>query len=211
MCIADLARNAAAARGVWHQYAVAACERQVCGQRSAFVAAFFLDHLHQDDLAPFDDFLDFVGAPFAPAALRNFLERIDRTDRFDLVAAVLVVVRIIVRAVVIVVCGGLFRVVLVVIVVGGFEIFRRAVAVCIRRCLGNIIDIVVVVVTVGGFLLDEGLPVRKRDLIVVGVDFVERQKAVTVTAIVDEGRLKGRFYTRHLGKIDVASELFSFG
>jgi hypothetical protein len=56
----DLARNAAATRGVRHQHRIAAGERQVGGQRRALVAALFLDDLHQQDLAALDDFLDLV-------------------------------------------------------------------------------------------------------------------------------------------------------
>ena len=58
--VGDLARNAAAARRVGHQHAIAAGQRQIGGERRALVAAFFLDHLHQDDLAALDDFLNFV-------------------------------------------------------------------------------------------------------------------------------------------------------
>src|SRR5690606_33744488 len=56
----DLAGNAAAARGIGHQHAVAACQRQIGGQRRALVAALFLDDLHQHDLPALDDFLDLV-------------------------------------------------------------------------------------------------------------------------------------------------------
>src|SRR5690606_18712386 len=56
----DLAGNATAARGIGHQHAVAACQRQIGGQRRALVAALFLDDLHQHDLPALDDFLDLV-------------------------------------------------------------------------------------------------------------------------------------------------------
>ncbi len=60
--VGDLAADAAAARGVGHQHAVPARQRQVCGQGSALVAAFFFDHLHQHDLADFHHFLDFIAS-----------------------------------------------------------------------------------------------------------------------------------------------------
>ena len=70
--VGDLAGNAAAARGVGHQHAIAAGQRQIGGERRALVAAFFLDHLHQDDLAALDDFLNLVvllAHPFLRRAL----------------------------------------------------------------------------------------------------------------------------------------------
>src|SRR6185437_3395989 len=68
--VGDLAGDAAAARRVGHQHAIAAGERQIGGERRALVAALFLDHLHQDDLAPLDHFLDLVVAPAHPALRR---------------------------------------------------------------------------------------------------------------------------------------------
>ena len=69
--VGDLAGNPATARGVGHQNAITSGERQIGGQRRAFVAALFLDDLHQHDLADLDDFLDLVaaGARFAWAHL----------------------------------------------------------------------------------------------------------------------------------------------
>src|SRR3546814_20368962 len=58
----DLAADAAAARRVRHQHAIAAGQRQIGGQRRALVAALFLDDLHQHDLPALDDFLDLVAA-----------------------------------------------------------------------------------------------------------------------------------------------------
>ena len=56
----NLAADAAAARGIRHQDAVAAGQGQVCRQCGALAAALFLDHLNQKDLAPFYDLLDLV-------------------------------------------------------------------------------------------------------------------------------------------------------
>jgi hypothetical protein len=54
---------------------------------------------------------------------------------------------------------------------------------------------------------DQRLPVGDRDLIVIRMDFGERQKAVAVAAVVDEGGLQRRLYPRDLGEVDVAAQL----
>ena len=59
--------------------------------------------------------------------------------------------------------------------------------------------------------LDQGLTVGDRDLIIIGMDFAEGQKAVAVTAILDEGRLQRGFYPRDLGEVDVAAQLLALG
>ena len=68
--VGDLAGDAAAARGVGHQHAIAAGQRQIGGEGGALVAAFFLDDLHQDDLAALDHFLDLVVLLAHPALRR---------------------------------------------------------------------------------------------------------------------------------------------
>ena len=57
--------------------------------------------------------------------------------------------------------------------------------------------------------LDQRLTVGDRDLIVIRMDFAERQEAVAVAAIFDERRLQRRLYARDLGEIDIATELFA--
>jgi hypothetical protein len=57
--------------------------------------------------------------------------------------------------------------------------------------------------------LDQRLTIGDRDLIIVGMDFAEGEKAVAVAAIFDEGRLQRRFDARDLGKIDVAAKLLA--
>jgi hypothetical protein len=59
--------------------------------------------------------------------------------------------------------------------------------------------------------LDQRLTVGDRDLIVVRVDFAERQEAVAVAAIFDERRLQRRFYARDLGEINIAAQLLALG
>ena len=79
----DLAADAAAARGVGHQHRIAAGQRQIGGQRRALVAALFLDHLHQHDLAALDDFLDLVLARGSAARVRHFFQHVVAADGFD--------------------------------------------------------------------------------------------------------------------------------
>jgi len=57
------------------------------------------------------------------------------------------------------------------------------------------------------FVGDQRLPVGDRDLIVIRMDFRERQEAVAVAAVVDEGGLERGLYPRDLGEIDVAAQL----
>src|SRR3546814_18110251 len=61
--VGDLARNAPAMGGVGHQHAIAAREREIGGQRRAFVAALFLHDLDEQHLATADDVLNLVPAP----------------------------------------------------------------------------------------------------------------------------------------------------
>ena len=60
-------------------------------------------------------------------------------------------------------------------------------------------------------LRDQRLPVGDRDLVVVGMDFAEGQKAVAIAAVVDEGGLQRRLDPRHLRQVDVAAKLFTGG
>ena len=57
------------------------------------------------------------------------------------------------------------------------------------------------------FFGDQRLPVRNRDLVIVGVDFTEGQETVSVSPIVDERGLQRRFDAGYFGKIDVALQL----
>ena len=55
------------------------------------------------------------------------------------------------------------------------------------------------------FVLDQRLPVGDGDLVVIGMNFAERQEAVAVAAIFDEGSLQRRFDSRDFGEIDVSA------
>ena len=63
----------------------------------------------------------------------------------------------------------------------------------------------------GGFLVEQRLPVRNRDRVVVRVDFVEGQEAVAIAAVVDERCLERRFDARYLGEVDVAPQKLTGG
>jgi hypothetical protein len=59
--------------------------------------------------------------------------------------------------------------------------------------------------------LDQGLAVGDRDLVIVGMDFAEGQKAVAIATVFDEGRLQRWLHARNLGEIDIAAQLFALG
>jgi hypothetical protein len=56
---------------------------------------------------------------------------------------------------------------------------------------------------------DQRLTVGDGDLIIVGMNFAEGEKAVAVAAIFDEGGLQRRFDPRDLRQIDIAAQLFA--
>jgi hypothetical protein len=58
-----------------------------------------------------------------------------------------------------------------------------------------------------GLDLQQTLPVGDWDLVVVGVNFAEREKPVPVTAVLDESGLQAGFDANNLGEVDVAFEL----
>ncbi|WP_346348028.1 hypothetical protein [Bradyrhizobium sp. 139] len=57
--------------------------------------------------------------------------------------------------------------------------------------------------------LDQRLPVGDRDLVVVGMDFAEGEKAVAVAAIFDEGGLERRLHPGDLGEVDIPAQLLA--
>lgn len=59
--------------------------------------------------------------------------------------------------------------------------------------------------------LDQGLTIGNRNLIVIGMDFAEGQKAMAIAAVFDEGGLQRRLDARDFGEIDVAAQLLALG
>ena len=53
------------------------------------------------------------------------------------------------------------------------------------------------------------IPIGDRNLVVIGMDFRERQKPVSVAAVVEECRLQRRLDARYLGEIDIAPQLLA--
>ncbi len=84
-----------------------------------------------------------------------------------------------------------------------------AVAIAAAAPSGAVIGVGIGGAGVALFLFDQRLPVGDRNLIVVGMDFGERQEAVAVAAVIDEGRLQRRLDARDLGKIDVTAKLLA--
>ena len=284
----DLPGDAAAGAGVRHQHGVAAGQRHIGRQRRAFIAALFLDHLDQHDLAALDDLLDLVDAAAAAVALRQLLEGVLAADGFHLVEVLAMAIMPASTAPAILPgrrCG-VFIIVIVVLGIeadvdlGGFDLddivtrrFRHLGAVVIdfggiarhrkrgfERCrlldrIGILVIVVMIAVGIvhavimtaaigrshvamrlraaavlagcvivafrrgrfvvvnGGlrvalFFALERLPLGHRQLVVVGMDFVEGEKTVAVAAVIHESSLQRRLDPRYLGEIDIAAELF---
>src|SRR2546423_7810394 len=83
----------------------------------------------------------------------------------------------------------------------------RAVARTAAPAARTALDLVLGVAMRALFLGDQRLPVRDRDLVIVGMDFRERQEAVAIAAVVDKGGLERRLYPGNLGEIDIAAQL----
>ena len=77
------------------------------------------------------------------------------------------------------------------------------------RPAGNVeaLDIVFLAASGLGLLLgQQRLPVRHRDLVIIGMDFGEGQETLAIAAIFHKGGLQRRLNARHLGEIDIALE-----
>ncbi len=194
--VGDLAADAAAAGGVGHQDAIAARQRQIGGQRRALVAAFFLDHLDQHDLADLDHLLDLVAARTRLLGDADFLADILIGHRFN---AVILVDRI--R------CAGLFTVgpgilrddlVTIFGLLGlcGFAAFSAP------RSLFGLLRL-----GMGAFLGQQCIAVGGGDLVIIGMDLCEGQEAVAIAAVIDKRRLQRGFDPRDLCQIDVSRNL----
>ncbi|OIQ77744.1 hypothetical protein GALL_405550 [mine drainage metagenome] len=58
---------------------------------------------------------------------------------------------------------------------------------------------------IGALFVQQGFAVGLRDLIVIRVDFREREEAVAVAAVIDKSGLKRRLHPRHFRQINIAS------
>ena len=173
-------------RGVGHQHAVTARERQIGRQRRALVAALLLDDLDEQHLAALDDVLDLVAAAKRLALLAQFIgsafvdRRAGRAGA-DLVVGLAIVVGVIVVAMIVVAVVAIVVVMIVVVIakVGAAQ----------PLFLGGML----------GLFGEQGVAVGLGDLVVIGMDFAEREKAVAIAAVIDERRLQRRFDPRDLG------------
>ena len=68
--------------------------------------------------------------------------------------------------------------------------------------------LVVVLALRSRFLLEQRLPVRDGNLIVIRVDFGKREETMPVSAVIDEGGLKRRLHASHFRQVNVTSERF---
>ena len=73
--------------------------------------------------------------------------------------------------------------------------------------LGLSLSLSLLAFSVSLFFGNQRKAVGHRNLVVIGVDFVERQETMAIAAIVNERRLKRRFYPCYFCEVDVASKL----
>ena len=71
--------------------------------------------------------------------------------------------------------------------------------------------LIVILVMAARLLFEQRLPVGDGDLVIVGMDFREGEKAVPVAAVIDKGGLQRRLYARDLGEVDIAAKRFAAG
>ena len=74
-----------------------------------------------------------------------------------------------------------------------------AVAAAVTSAAAMLIVVTLAFTRRAGVVLDQRLPVGNRDLVVIGMDFRERQEPVAVAAVLDKRRLERRLDPRYLG------------
>ena len=216
----NLPADAAAMRRVGHQHAIAPGERQISGQRRAFIAALFLDNLHQQDLTTMNDVLDLVaaaqllalgargiagpgGGPSTTIAIAFTATPTSAATRAGLIVVrvIIGVVALEIRNLAFLGIDGVDRRVLV-----DFDQLRFVEAVIV--VVGSVCRIVGIVFCFarGGFFFgglsffsEQPVAIFLGDLIIIRVDFGEGQEAVAVAAIIDERRLQRGFDPGNLG------------
>ena len=57
------------------------------------------------------------------------------------------------------------------------------------------------------FVAHQRFAIGNWDLVIIGVDFAEREETVAIAAILDEGRLQRGLYASDLGEVNVAAQL----
>ena len=194
-CIRNLATDSAPVRRIGHQHAISSGKRQIGRQRRAFVATLFFNDLYQQYLPTADDVLNFVTA----AQVHPLLAERVGSLFIDPVATGCRGRR---RCVLVVVCGIGVRPIMVLTVI---VVMTVQIHIVIARAqsffLGGVFRLFV----------EQRFAVFFGDLVIIRVDFAEREETVAVTPVVDKRRLQRGFDPRHFGQIDVALELLVFG
>src|SRR5882757_3280393 len=93
----------------------------------------------------------------------------------------------------------------VALAIGAGAAMAVAAATASAGAVGAVVGLGVGVARVALFLSEQGLPVGDRDLVIIGMDFRERQEAVAVAAVIDERRLQRRFNPGDFGEIDITA------
>ena len=86
-----------------------------------------------------------------------------------------------------------------------FGIMVRLFGLLIRRGRILVVAAVLFLVALGR---EHRFAVADRDPVIVRMDLAERQEAVAIAAIFDEGGLQGGFYPRDFRQVDIALDLF---
>jgi len=221
-------------RAVGHEHAITAREREIGGQRGTLVAALFLDDLHQHDLAALDDVLDLVAAAQRHAAGARLVAGLGLAATAIATTATTAIAAI---AVILARFFG-FAFALAFVAVGIAVIVARkrlgadrlfvgldqalvrqsvVIAAFFATAAGGVIFLFLggecfsLFARVAGLFGKQRDLVLARDLVIVGMDFREGEKAMPVAAIIDESRLQRGFYASNLGEIDIALDLLVFG
>ena len=76
-------------------------------------------------------------------------------------------------------------------------IARAAIIAVAAALFARVFLMILVLACSFSFGLDQRLPIGNRDLIIIGMNFAECEKAVAIATVLYECSLKGRFDTRH--------------
>ena len=87
-------------------------------------------------------------------------------------------------------------------------IARAAIVAITAALLARIFLMILVLACSFRLGLDQRLPIGDWDLVVIWMNFAECEKAMAITAILNECSLKGRFYARYTCQVDIAFDLF---